>query len=172
MAILTRNEIKKAIDQGLIKIEPMDGSQIGAGSIDLTLGNEFRIFKKHRGIFHVRDDSNFEDLTEYISLQDGETIIVKPQEMILGITREKITLAENYCGWLEGRSRFARFGLAVHVTAGFMHPGISNHQVLEIVNLGHTRLALYPGTRICQFILEKCIGRAKYSGKFEVQDKP
>ena len=154
MAILTRNEIKKAIAKGFIKIEPLDGSQIGAGSIDLTLGNEFRIFKKYRGIFHIRDDSNFEDLTEFISLQEGDTIIVKPQEMILGITREKITLAENYCGWLEGRSRFARFGLAIHVTAGFMHPGISNHQVLEIVNLGHTRLALYPGTRICQFILE------------------
>ena len=172
MAILTQNEIKKAIDRGLIKIEPLDGLHIGAGSIDLTLGNKFRIFKEHRGIFHIRDDSNFEDLTDFISLQDGETIIVKPQEMILGITREKITLAENYCGWLEGRSRFARFGLAIHVTAGFMHPGISNHQVLEIVNLGHTRLALYPGTRICQVIFEKCIGRAKYAGKFEVQDKP
>ncbi len=172
MAILTRNEIKKAIDKGFIKIEPLDRSQIGAGSVDLTLGNEFRIFKKHRGIFHISDDSNFENLTEIISLQEGEKIIVKPMEMILGITREKITLAENYCGWLEGRSRFARFGIAIHVTAGFMHPGISNHQVLEIVNLGHTRLALYPGTRICQFILEKCVGRAKYAGKFEVQDKP
>jgi len=162
----------KAIDRGLIKIEPLDVSQIGAGSVDLTLGNKFRIFNKHRGIFHIRDDSKFEDLTEFVSLQDGDTIVVKPQEMILGITREKITLAENYCGWLEGRSRFARFGLAIHVTAGFMHPGISNHQVLEIVNLGHTRLALYPGTRICQFIFEKCLGRAKYAGKFEVQDKP
>ncbi len=171
MAILTRNEIIKAIDRGLVKIEPLERAQIGAGSIDLTLGNEFRIFKKHSGIFHVRDESAFENLTEFISLEDEDTIIIRPQEMILGITREKITLAKNYCGWLEGRSRFARFGLAIHVTAGFMHPGISNHQVLEIVNLGHTRLALYPGTRICQIILEKCIGTAKYSGKFEVQDK-
>jgi len=172
MAILTRDEIKKAIDHGLIRIEPLDESQIGAGSIDLTLGSEFRIFKRHRGVYHIRDDSNFEDLTEVVSIQDGQAIIVTPDEMILGITREKITLAENYCGWLEGRSRFARFGLAIHVTAGFMHPGISNHQVLEIVNLGHTRLALYPGTRICQFIFEKCIGSAKYAGRFERQDKP
>ena len=74
--------------------------------------------------------------------------------MILGITREKITLADNISGRLEGRSRFARFGLAVHVTAGFMHPGISNHQVLEIVNLGHAPLAFYPDTRICQFVFE------------------
>jgi dCTP deaminase len=172
MAILTRNEIKKAICRGLIKIEPLDESQIGAGSIDLTLGNEFRMFKRHKDIYHVKDDSNFEDITEVISIRDGEAIIIKPDEMILGITREKITLAENYCGWLEGRSRFARFGLAIHVTAGFMHPGISNHQVLEIVNMGHTPLALYPGTRICQFIFEKCIGRARYTGRFEKQDKP
>ena len=172
MAILTRHEIKKAIDQGLIKIEPLDESQIGAGSIDLTLGNDFRIFKKHRDIYHVKDDSNFEDHTEVISIEDGKAIIVKPDEMILGITREKITLADNYCGWLEGRSRFARFGLAIHVTAGFMHPGTSNHQVLEIVNLGQSRLALYPGTRVCQFIFEKCIGRAKYEGRFERQYKP
>ncbi len=171
MAILTRNEIRKAIDQGLIRIEPLEESQIGAGSIDLTLGNEFRIFKKHRGIFHIRDESDFEDLTEFVSLKEGETIIVEPQEMILGITKEKISIADNYCGWLEGRSRFARFGLAIHVTAGFMHPGISNRQVLEIVNLGHARLALYPGTRICQIILEKCIGRAKYSGKFALQNR-
>ncbi len=172
MAILTRNEIKKAIDRGLLKIEPLDWSQIGAGSVDLTLGNEFRIFKKHKAIFHIRDDSDFENLTKFVILRDGETIIVRPQEMILGITKEKITIAENYCGWLEGRSRFARFGLAIHVTAGFMHPGISNRQVLEIVNLGHTPLALSPGTRICQIILEKCIGRAKYSGRFRTQDKP
>ena len=88
MAILTRNEIKKAIDQGLIKIEPLDESQIGAGSIDLTLGNDFRIFRRHRGIYHVKDDSNFEDLTEVLSIEDGEAIIVKPHEMILGITRK------------------------------------------------------------------------------------
>ena len=81
-------------------------------------------------------------------------MVIQPGEMVLGITREKITLADNISGRLEGRSRFARFGLAVHVTAGFMHPGISNHQVLEIVNLGHAPLALYPDTRICQFVFE------------------
>ncbi len=172
MAILTRNEIRKAIRKGLIKVEPLDESQIGPGSIDLTLGNDFRIFRRHRRVYHIRDDSRFEDLTEVVSVPDGEAIIIRPDEMILGITREKITLAENYCGWLEGRSRFARFGLAVHVTAGFMHPGISNRQVLEIVNLGHTSLALYPGTRICQFIFERCIGKARYAGRFKGQERP
>lgn len=172
MSILIGKEIKKAISKGLIKIDPLDESQIGPGSVDLTLANDFRVLKKQKGIYHIKDSSHFEDITELVHIKDSDCITIKPGEMILGITKEKITLANNIAGWLEGRSRFARFGLAVHITAGFMQPGISNHQVLEIVNLSNTPLALYPGTRICQFIFEKCIGEAKYHGRFTAQSKP
>jgi dCTP deaminase len=172
MSILVGQEILAAISRGEIIIEPLEKSQIGPGSVDLTLGNDFRVFKKQMGIYHVDNESDFADVTEEVSVPDGECIPISPCEMILGITRERITLAETIAGWLEGRSRFARFGLAVHVTAGFMQPGISNQQVLEIVNLGHTPLALYPGTRICQFVFERCLGTAKYQGRFVNQKKP
>ncbi len=172
MSVLIGKEIEKALKKGLIKIEPLDKSQIGPGSIDLTLGNEFRTFKKRSKIYHVKNESRFEDITTAVHIKDGGFIVIKPGEMVLGITKERITLAENISGRLEGRSRFARFGLAVHVTAGFMHPGISNHQVLEIVNLGHAPLALYPGIRVCQFIFERCEGTAKYRGRFVKQVKP
>ncbi|OGW34267.1 MAG: dCTP deaminase [Nitrospirae bacterium GWD2_57_9] len=172
MSVLIGKEIEKALKNRSIRVEPLDKSQIGPGSIDLTLGNDFRIFKKRSKLYHVRNDSLFQDITQDVHVKDGEYIVIKPGEMILGITREKISLADSISGRLEGRSRFARFGLAVHVTAGFMHPGISNHQALEIVNLGHAPLALYPGTRICQFIFEKCDGRAKYKGRFAEQVKP
>ena len=172
MSVLIGKEIEKALKNKLITIEPLDKSQIGPGSIDLTLGNDFRIFKRQSKICHVKNDSSFQSMTRNIHVKDGGYIIIKPGEMILGMTKEKITLADNISGRLEGRSRFARFGLAVHVTAGFMHPGISNHQVLEIVNLGHGPLALYPGTKICQFIFEKCRGHAKYQGRFSKQVKP
>jgi dCTP deaminase len=172
MSILIGNEIKKAIESGAIKIEPLDWSQVGPGSVDLTLGNDFRVFRRRSKIYHITNESRFEDITRNIHIGDGEFVVIKPGEMILGITHERITLADNISGRLEGRSRFARFGLAVHVTAGFMHPGISNHQVLEIVNLGHAPLALYPKTRICQFVFEKCTGRAKYTGRFVEQTKP
>jgi dCTP deaminase len=172
MSVLIGNEIEKALKTKKIRIEPLEKSQIGPGSIDLTLGNDFRIFKKRSKIYHIKNDSHFQDITRAVHVKDGGYVSIKPGEMILGITREKITLADNISGRLEGRSRFARFGLAVHVTAGFMHPGISNHQVLEIVNLGHAPLALYPGTRICQFIFEQCDGRATYTGRFVEQVKP
>lgn len=172
MSVLIGKEIVKALKRGAIRIEPLDKSQIGPGSIDLTLGNDFRIFKKRSSTYHVKNDSHFEDITKAVRIEDGGYVVIRPGEMVLGITKEKIELAENISGRLEGRSRFARFGLAVHVTAGFMHPGIANHQVLEIVNLGHAPLALYPGTRICQFIFEKCEGRARYRGRFVKQARP
>lgn len=172
MSILIGVEIEKALEDGSIKIEPLDRSQIGPGSVDLTLGNDFRVFKKRSQVYHVTNDSRFEEITRSVHVADGSFLVVKPGEMVLGITRERITLADNISGRLEGRSRFARFGLAVHVTAGFMHPGISNHQVLEIVNLGHAPLALYPNTRICQFVFERCDGHARYRGRFAEQDRP
>ncbi len=172
MSVLVGAEIEKALKDGSIRIEPLDWSQVGPGSIDLTLGNEFRVFKKKSKVYHVKNDSRFEDITRSVHVEDGSFVVIRPGEMILGITREKITLADNISGRLEGRSRFARFGLAVHVTAGFMHPGISNHQVLEIVNLGHAPLALYPNTRICQFVFERCDGHATYRGRFAEQSKP
>ena len=172
MSVLIGREIRDAIGRGEIVIDPLDESQIGPGSVDLTLGNDFRVFRKETGICHVHNESDFADVTEAVSVADGEYIRIAPCEMILGITRESITLAETMAGWLEGRSRFARFGLAVHVTAGFMQPGISNRQVLEIVNLGHKELALYPGTRICQFVFERCLGSAKYGGRFVDQKRP
>jgi dCTP deaminase len=172
MAILVGEELKKAITSGHIKIEPLDEIQIGPGSVDLTLGNDFRIFPKSENTYQIKDDSSFEDITELVSVKDGEVITINPGEMILGITREKIVLPKNISGRLEGRSRFARFGLAVHVTASFMQPGISNRQVLEIVNLGHRPLALSPGIKICQFIFEECKGEAEYKGIFSGQEKP
>jgi dCTP deaminase len=172
MSVLIGKEIEKALRKKQLVIEPFDKAQLGPGSVDLTLGNDFRVFKKQTRTYHVKNESLFQDITRDVYIKDGGYIVIKPGEMVLGITREKITLADNISGRLEGRSRFARFGLAVHVTAGFMHPGISNHQVLEIVNLGHSPLALYPGTRICQFVFETCKGRAQYKGRFAKQKTP
>ena len=171
MSILIGAEIAKAMKNGSIRIEPLDKSQVGPGSIDLTLGNEFRVFRRNPRSTTSRTTPGSRTSPRSVHVKDGSFVVIKPGEMILGITREKITLADNISGRLEGRSRFARFGLAVHVTAGFMHPGISNHQVLEIVNLGHAPLALYPDTRICQFVFERCDGHAKYRGEIRRADQ-
>lgn len=167
MSILTRDEILKEIKAGNIEIEPFDESHIGPASIDLTLGNEFRIFKRMHTTFIVDDFADYHDITKLVKCKDQ--LVLMPSETVLGITRERIKLSPNICGWLEGRSRFARMGLMVHITASFMQPGINNKQVLEISNVSPVPLALTPGTLLCQFIFNRCEGEAVYNGHYKGQ---
>lgn len=172
MSILTRDEILKEIKKGAIEIDPFMEELVGPGSVDLTLDSRFRTFKKLHNIYDVTDDANFHEITDMVEVAEGEHFVLMPQETVMGITKERIKLPPYICGWLEGRSRFARLGLMVHITAGFMQPGINNHQVLEIANVSSVPLALHPGTRICQFIFQRTIGEATYQGKFAHQIKP
>jgi len=169
--ILTRDIILKEIKAGNIIISPFDESLLGAASYDLSLGNAIRIFTAQKEPYPVTDDADFAHITKLIEM-DSNGYTIKPGEAVLGITNEKITLSPNIAGWLEGRSRFARVGLMVHISSPFMQPGIDSHQVLEIANLGPTPLTIFPNTKICQFIFEYCEGEAKYKGKFSGQTTP
>jgi dCTP deaminase len=169
MGILTKEEILREISRGTMSVDPLDRQQVGPGSIDLRLGNEFRVFKKLRNALTVDEQLSLEDLTERVTVEESFTLM--PGETVLGITLERIKLPANICGWLEGRSRFARIGLVIHMTASFVQPGINNRQVLEIGNLAPFPLVLKPGVRICQIILERTEGEASYRGSFMDQDR-
>jgi dCTP deaminase len=158
ITILSRSEILEYIKDGKIEIVPFDCNQVGPTSIDLTLGNEFRVFKKAYKIFHIKEEVNYEEVTEVLTVKEGDYLLLMPGELVHGITKEKIKLPEDLAGWIEGRSRYARIGLMVHVTAGLVQPGCDNKQVLEISNMSPMPLALYPTTKVCQIILEN-IGR-------------
>lgn len=132
----------------------------------------FRVFKKVRKVFHVKEEISYEEITEVVEVRDGDHILLMPGELVHGITRERIRLSENLAGRIEGRSRFARIGLMTHVTAGFVQPGCDNRQVLEISNMSPMPVALYPSTRICQIVLEEVKGEAKYTGRFRDQVTP
>jgi dCTP deaminase len=171
--ILTHDVILEEIKHGKIVIEPFDQSQVGPASVDLSLGNSFRRFKKQNGeIYRVGENVDASLMTDPVEIGGNEYQLVEPGETVLGVTLEKVTLPPGIGAWIEGRSRFARIGLAVHITSAFMHPGVSNHQVLEITNLGPARLALIPGTKICQLIFQRCEGEAHYSGRHQNQTKP
>lgn len=167
MSVLTREKILKLIRKGKVRIEPYDEALVGPASIDLRLGNEFRKFKKGSAIT-INDSTKHDDYTIPIT---AEEIEVKPGEFIHGITVEKITLPENVCGFLYGRSKYARMGIMIHATASFIQPGICNKQVLEIKNISPRKLILQHGVRLCQLILMDTKGKAKYDGRFKNQVK-
>jgi len=166
--ILTKDKIVALIKSKKVQITPFDSSSIGPASIDLTLDNKIRVFKKDNHVLEVKEDLDYKKVTELIDISDG--YILNPGELVLGITVEKITLPNNVAAWINSRSRFARVGLMSHITAPFISPGVSNRQVLEIYNAGKEKLKLFPGTKICQLVLEECEGKARYSGKFQNQE--
>lgn len=166
--ILTRDEILKEIDSNNITITPFDETALGPASYDLTLGYEFRIFKKVHRILEVDENTDYKKITKLI--KTDQPFVLMPGEAVHAITEEVIKLAPNICGWLQGRSRFARLGLMVHITASFMNPGIENRQVLEMFNASPIPLAVKPGSRICQFIFQRCEGDAVYKGIYKTQD--
>ena len=97
--------------------------------------------------------------------------MLDPGVTIHGITRERVTLPPDVCGFLEGRSRFARLGLMVHVTSAFVQPGVRNRQVLEMSNVSSRSLRLHAGVRVCQLVLMRTDGEAVYQGRFAHQDE-
>jgi len=170
MSILTRDAILEELDSGRLTIEPFDRDQVGPASVDLTLDSEFRVYNEVQEVVPVDEDADTADLTRVIDVEDS--ILLKPGQTMHGITKERIDLPDDLCGWIEGRSRFARLGLLVHITAGFIQPGTSNQTVLEIGNVSPVPLELKPGTKICQVVLQRTEGKASYGGRYADQAAP
>ncbi|MDG6931004.1 MAG: dCTP deaminase [Nitrososphaerota archaeon] len=169
--ILTRSRILELISSGKVVVEPFDREQVGAASIDLSLGNLFRTFKKSRNVVEIKESADYHDLTDFVELDSGY-LLLEPGELVHGITNERVKLPPDISGRIEGRSRFARLGLLVHISSGFVAPGSDGRIVLEIANLSPSTLTIYPGTRICQLILEEVSPPSEYSGRFKGQMKP
>ncbi|MEK6953629.1 MAG: dCTP deaminase [Candidatus Micrarchaeota archaeon] len=168
--MLSRLDILKAIKKKGIGITPFDKSCVGAVSYDLHLGSEFMLFRKHGRAIFVKEDTILpKNHARKVVLGPHEVLHLKPQQFVLGVTKEKIKLSGKYAGRIEGRSRFARLGLMVHISSSLIQPGSNNVQVLEIVNLSTVPLILKPGTRICQVTFFETSGDEKYAGKFRLQ---
>jgi dCTP deaminase len=169
MSVLGRQAILEAIDQGQITIKPFTPELVGPASLDLTLASTFRVFRKVHQVVEVHEQTDTREFTDKIAIPNGQHILIMPGETVLGITRERLRLGPGLCGWLEGRSRFARLGLMVHISAPFMGPGIDSQQVLEMSNFGPAPLAVAPGLAVCQFVFQKLEGSEHYEGRFAGQ---
>ena len=167
MSVLTHDVILRELDSGRVRIDPFDVSQVGVASIDLTLGAEIREIVRDETAIRVEDATDYRDHTRVLGLD--EPYRLEPGSTIHGITEEHITLPPDLCGFLEGRSRFARLGLMIHVTSAFVQPGVSNRQVLEMSNVSSRALEIVAGVRVCQLVLMRTDGQATYRGRFQDQ---
>lgn len=159
---LSDKDIEQYLDDEKIIISPKpDNSMISGVSVDIRLGNEFRVFQDHTAPFI--DLSGPKDemqqamnsvMSDEINIADGDAFFLHPGELALAVTYESVTLPDNIVGWLDGRSSLARLGLMVHVTAHRIDPGWTGQIVLEFYNSGKLPLALRPKMTIAALNFE------------------
>ncbi|OGG02163.1 dCTP deaminase [Candidatus Gottesmanbacteria bacterium RBG_16_37_8] len=179
--VLSDRDIKKYLTSGKIKITPKPdlSRQLGSCSIDLRLGNTFRIFEQSKVAFvDPFDPKNRDEITKLIEVKDKEPFILHPNDFVLATTIESFTLPDDLLARLEGRSSLGRLGIVVHSTASIFEPGWQGKVVMELGNLGRMPIALYPGMRICALTFEKLSSTVdvpyhkKKGAKYLNQDTP
>lgn len=156
MAILSDKDIKEYLKEGKIGIDPLlDEKQIQPSSVDMRLGDEFKVFKIIRKAYiDPKDEDDIASYMEEIKVPEGDAFIIHPGEFALATTAEYVKLPDDIVARVEGRSSMGRLGVTMHVTAGFIDPGFEGNITLEISNIGAMPVALYPGQRVCQIVFE------------------
>lgn len=153
MAILSDKTLKEYLEYGKIGIEPLDYNDVQPASVDLRLGDEFKVFKVTSKPY-IDPKYDISSYMETVKIKEGEPFIIHPNEFALATTSEYIKVPDDLVARVEGRSSMGRLGVTMHVTAGYIDPGFEGKITLEISNIGAMPVALYPGQRVCQIVFE------------------
>lgn len=133
--------------------------QVQPCSIDVRLSDVFWLPISRKAVIDLRRSSLVEVSPrrqwKRIVLKSHECRTIKPGETIFGRTYEKFSIPLDLAGKLEGRSSFARMGLAIHSTGDFINPGWRGHMPLQLINNGPHPIKIFPYIPICQLILIK-----------------
>lgn len=172
MSTLTRNEIQKRLQAPLssrLTVSPiLSSKQIGDTSIDLRIGNQFIVFRRHtQGLIKPFELSRKElhRFQERRVVRFGSEFVLHPGVLALAATFEYVQLPSNLEGQVEGRSSWARLGLQI-ATATCVEPGFSGVITFELSNIGNMPVEIHPGVRIAQLILRNTASNIKnpYAG--------
>lgn len=148
MTVLSDGEIRKLIQNGVIKDFGDLEEQLQPASFDVRLASKMLIPVPSSSPVRVGE-------VEKIDYFDGfGPIIIQPGGFILASTIERVEIPDDLVAIVNGRSTFGRLGLTVHITAGYIDPGFRGNITLEIFNAGPHAIVLEPGERIAQLVFE------------------
>lgn len=181
---LTNSELKKLRDQ-IIECPNQahsfeDEKQIKVCSYDIRVGNIFWRMKKQSHPINLGTKLIFEISPtrlwgkKPIEVEDGGCIKIKPGEMILGQTYERISIPKNLVGKITVRSSYARIGLWTACNCDLINPGYEGHVPLELINTSPNTILIYPYLPLCQIFIMKLDGKVdssynskKYNSKYQ-----
>lgn len=165
--ILGQRELLEAWKTKQIQFSPdIEPTQIGISSIDLRLGYEFYKLQDRPGhkVNPCHPDFISDGLFDTQNLNGNDAFghpkvfTLGEKEFIVGFTLEQVSLPNNLVASVEGRSRLARYGIAVHTTAPHIHAAFEGPIALEFYNHGQITVELRPGIDpVCQLIFHELV---------------
>jgi dCTP deaminase len=163
--------LNAALQSGRLDIRPWNPKLMQPASVDLRLGNKFKVMLPHNLAFIDPALDQSDDLYEDV---EAEELFVGPGQFVLATTAEYVGLDDSIYARIEGKSSLGRLGLLVHSTAGFIDPGFNGQVTLEIGNISPLPIKLYHGMPICQLAVGLLEHHAikPYSGKYQGQIGP
>jgi deoxycytidine triphosphate deaminase len=102
-SVLSDATIRELIESGRIVIEPFDPSMVQPASVDIRLGNSFRVFHNHR-IKSIDLGNPPRDLTEHVEVGDDGEFVIHPGEFVLGRTHELVEIPDDVVCRIEGKA--------------------------------------------------------------------
>ena len=145
---LSNTTIKEYIESG--KITVIGEIKIETTGLTLHLGNELLIPKQNQ---------TFDTLNNITPQYDRYNLtqspyILKPNDFVLGVSKENVKTTKEIITFIDGRSTYARVGMTVHLSAMVLDglPFSNENSVLEIKNLGNCNIVLHPGERIGTYL--------------------
>jgi dCTP deaminase len=179
MSVLSKTEIERRMSIAEYKdkllITPLlSQSQIGPGSVDVRLGSSIVIPRRvFVGSHDVTDRGRVRQverrLYDRVRLNYHSEFILHPNQLILAVTLEYVSLPFNVFCQVASRSSWGRLGLVV-ATAAVVQPGFKGCLTLELANLSDSPITLYPGLLVGQLVffeVETPGGTAVYQGRYD-----
>jgi dCTP deaminase len=179
MGILNCAEIKRKMaetdyEKKLVITPLLSEDQIGPASVDIRLGSSIVLCKKTYIDKQDVTDPNVIRQVEHrlydrARLRYQRRFILHPNQLILGVTFEYISLPFDVFAMIMSRSSWGRLGLVV-ATAAAVAPGYKGCLTLELVNLSESPIALYPGLPVGQLVFHDVPSKgeeAVYHGRYD-----
>lgn len=175
--ILSDGDIRSAVEQEMISIDPFEPDNVQPASVDLRLDNTFRMFSHS---YEYIDPVGYQPfLSHAVRIPSDEILTIRPGGFMLGSTVERVTIPPDFVARIEGKSSLGRVGLMVHSTAGFVDPGFEGNLTLELANVNSLPIALRPGMLIAQIsfyelssVAERPYGHPGLGSKYQGQTGP
>jgi dCTP deaminase len=154
MTVLADHELRAALQNGDLVVEDLDPELIRPAALSLRLGEEAFALVSRQPV-DIDDDATYPDLVPR-PLDARGRLVLRPNEVLLVRTHERVGLSSCLSGLLDGTSDLARLGITVvlahQVSPGWGWPG-GAVLTLEIASrLAHDVL-LRPGMRIANLLV-------------------